>query len=227
VRSGLLAAYLVLLTAGLSWVVRRKKLVQGIAALLFCTALLWAGYQFIPTLKSRVAYARYDLEQFMRGEVNPGLSDAKRIGSIQAGWQLFLEKPVAGQGLGHLKPALAAWYAGHYPDLTASVPLPHNQFVLVAAATGSVGLLVFSLAVLLPLVAAIKSGQSGIIGFQCIVLSSMLTEATLETQLGICLYLVFTLLLYRYSIRATSAAGPPESRLSENPKPLLAWQEDA
>jgi O-antigen ligase len=227
VRSGLLAAYLVLLTTGLSWIVRRRKFLPGLAALLLAASLLWAGYQFIPTLKNRISYARYDMEQFMRGEVNPGLSDAKRIGSIQAGWQLFLDKPATGQGWGHLRPALKSWYAGHYPDLEASVPLPHNQFVLVAATSGLPGLLVFSVAVLLPLIAAIRSGQGGIIGIQCILLSSMLTEATLETQLGVCLYLVFTLLLHRYGMPDNAQLRSGSGARFENIKPLMAWQKDA
>jgi len=153
--------------------------------------------QYVPTLHNRVAYARYDLEQYARGIVNPDLSDAKRIGSILVGWEVARENPWTGVGIGDVPAAVHRVYRQRFPGLAETNPLPHNQFVLVAAALGFGGLLIFCWALAAPWLAPGAAADPLFVCGQLILLPSMMTEATLETQYGVALYLFFTLLFLR------------------------------
>ncbi len=198
VRSGLLAAYLVLIYWLGSYLFREKKIITSLIICALSAALAWAALEYVPTLKNRIAYTRYDLEQFFKGQANPDLSDAKRIGSILAGVEIVKEHPILGVGLGSVRSQLRIQYAQRFPDLVESTPLPHNQFVFIAAVSGLTGLMVFLLATVLPFLQQHALQSPIFIGINIIFISSMFTEATLETQLGVSLYLLFILLIYRY-----------------------------
>ncbi len=229
VRSGLLAAYLVVGYLLIHAMVSRRQYALGLVLLVAALASGWAAQEYFPTLRNRISYARYDLEQYFRGEVNPDLSDAKRIGSIQAGLQLLAENPLTGVGIGNIKPALKTVYQEHFPGLVENNPLPHNQFVLVAACTGLLGLAALLWALAAPFFAPGMLHNTLFISLQLVMLPSMLTEATLETQYGLTIYLFFTLLFLRYwsvSPKTKMAVSNPRSH-----KPIPAstspWQKDA
>lgn len=197
VRSGLLALYLVLGYGFMRWALRGREWRRALPALALVLLAVVLAFRFVPTLQNRIRYARYDLERFAEGDVNPNLSDAKRIGSLHAGWLLLRAHPLLGVGTGDVDDALQPVYAEHYPDLVADQPLPHNQFLFTGAALGAVGLLALCTALLLPWLAPGMARQPLFVAHQLVLLSSMLTEATLETQYGTTLYLVPLLLLLR------------------------------
>lgn len=231
VRSGLLAAYLVLGYLLLHAVINQKQ--YSLGALLLVTALAagWAAQHYIPTLRNRISYARYDLEQYFLGEVNPDLSDAKRIGSIQAGLQLLAENPFTGVGIGNIKPAMQRVYEKQFPGLVENNPLPHNQFVLVAASTGVLGLLALLWALAAPFFAPGMVRHTLFVSLQLVMLPSMFTEATLETQYGLTIYLFFTLLFLRFWSAAEAKAYVPAPAASRQtlsataPPRYKKWQQ--
>ncbi len=229
VRSGLLAAYLVLAYRILHWIVVSRQYRLGAALLISAVMAIWAAQEYIPTLHNRMAYSRYDLEQYLRGEANPDLSDAKRIGSIHAGISIFADHPLTGVGIGNIKPALKAAYQRQYPDLAQSVPLPHNQFVFIAACTGIAGLAVFLWGILAPFFVRGALRHTLFVSLQLIILSSMLTEATLETQLGLTFYLIFLLIIHRFLLLAEQTLPDENAISSKQPAhaAVQAWQKDA
>jgi O-antigen ligase len=197
VRSGLVALYAVALYGLGRWALVGRRWIPALVALVLAAGAVALAVRHVPTLHNRIGYARYDLERFSRGEVNPDLSDAKRIGSILAGLELVRTHPWTGVGTGDLTGALRPVYARRFPDLAATAPLPHNQFVLVAAALGIPGLLVFGWALAAPWFAPGLPRDGLFVVHQIVLLPSMLTEATLETQYGVTLYLFFVLLFLR------------------------------
>ncbi len=197
VRSGLVALYAVALYGLGRWALVGRRWIPALVALVLAAGAVALAVRHVPTLHNRIGYARYDLERFSRGEVNPDLSDAKRIGSILAGLELVRTHPWTGVGTGDLTGALRSVYARRFPDLAATAPLPHNQFVLVAAALGIPGLLVFGWALAAPWFAPGLPRDGLFVVHQIVLLPSMLTEATLETQYGVTLYLFFVLLFLR------------------------------
>lgn len=200
VRSGLLALYLMLAYGFGRWLLRGRSWHKALPLLLLAVLVVVAAFRYVPTLQNRIRYARYDLERFAEGEVNPDLSDAKRIGSLHAGWLLFQAHPLLGVGTGDVPSAIQPVYAEHYPDLVENQPLPHNQGLFTAAALGLMGLTALGLCLALPWFETGMRRQPLFVVHQLALLSSMATEATLETQYGVTLYLVPLVLLLRYQM---------------------------
>jgi O-antigen ligase len=210
VRSGLLALYLILAYAFLRWMLVGRDWRRALPAMVLVVLAVVAAFRFVPTLQNRIRYARYDLERFAEGEVNPDLSDAKRIGSLHAGALLFREHPLLGVGTGDVPSAIQPVYAEHYPDLVENQPLPHNQWLFTGAALGLMGLLALSASLILPWTARGLPREGLFMAHQLALWSSMLTEATLETQYGATLYLVPLLLLWH------QVNGSPQPRPRSN-----------
>ncbi|MCS6918079.1 MAG: O-antigen ligase family protein [Chitinophagales bacterium] len=198
VRSGLLALYLCLIYLLLRSIWQKKNFLHAVAALLVLVLLPVLAYVTIPTLRAKVAYMRYDVSRLLSGQLALNYSDGGRVASILAGWQLFQENWLTGTGIGDLKVEMTAKLGSD--AMAQRLALPHNQFVFVAAGTGIVGLLVFTLAVMLPLIVALLQKNWLFVCFNIIVLSSFLSEATVEEQIGTVFYLLFLLLEYIYLI---------------------------
>jgi O-antigen ligase len=84
------------------------------------------------------------------------------------------------------------------PEKPNYLLLPHNQFLFVAAGTGILGLAIFCFAVFAPLFCRSCRRQWIFICFHIMMISSFLTEATVEEQMGTAFYITFSLLLYFY-----------------------------
>lgn len=195
VRSGLLAVYLVLLYWFVFLLFSGRKLTFTLSIALLVGAGLWAAFSFVPTLKNKVAYAKYDMEHFLKGEVNTDFSDAKRLASIHTGWAVGRKYPVTGVGIGDIKESMEFEYRKHYPDLVDNDPLPHNQFVLIFASMGLIGLLVFFWSIGAPLLLPGAMRDPLLITFLLVSIPSLLTETTFETQLGVTFYITFLCLI--------------------------------
>lgn len=194
VRSGILAVWLALIYLFIAWIIREGRYKVGVMLLLSMTAFIAIAYYSIPTLRGKIEYTKYSLHGYFNGEVNPDLSDAKRIGSIQAGLEVARENPILGVGIGDIKHALHWVYADRYPDLMDEDPLPHNQFILILAACGILGLIVFLIHLIGPWIYLQGQLNSYFIAFQLMAFSSMMTENTVESQLGASWFLFFTLM---------------------------------
>ena len=153
------------------------------------------AYFTIPSVKAKVNYMRYDWQQLFLFQNASGLSDAGRILSIEKGMELFREHPLAGVGIGDLRVEMKKKLEAA-PEHPRDILLPHNQFVFVAAGTGIFGLIVFIIAVLLPLVRKRYLKNWLFVCFHIIIISSFFTESTIEEQMGTGFYLSFLLLMY-------------------------------
>lgn len=195
VRSGLLALYLCVAF----WLIRkmflsRHKMVWLSAGLFFIIAII-ASVKFVPSLNQKFSYMKYDLQQYF-GNGNPAvLSDASRLLSIQNGITLFKNNPVTGVGIGDLKTEMSRLY-NQYPDMPAEKRFPHNQFIYVLAAGGLLSFILFMCGVFVPLFYSNHYKNMLFLSFFVIMISSFLTEATLEEQIGTGMFSVFLLMLH-------------------------------
>jgi len=103
--------------------------------------------------------------------------------------------PLTGVGIGDLKVEMKKKLDAA-PEHPQDVLLPHNQFIFVAAGTGIFGLIVFLIAICLPLMRRRYLKNWLFVCFHIIILSSFFTEATIEEQMGTDFYLSFLLLMY-------------------------------
>lgn len=194
VRSGLAAFYACVIYLIFNFIFRGRQLKSALllsAALILLPVL---AYLVLPSVKAKVNYMEYDLRQLWQFNNASGLSDGGRILSIEKGMQLIREHPLTGVGIGDLKQEMTRKLC-EAPEHPRDYLLPHNQFVFVAAGTGLIGLFIFCLGVFLPLFNKNRISNILFVCFNIILLSSFLTEATVEEQMGTAFYLQFLLLM--------------------------------
>jgi len=197
VRSGLAAFYLCVIYLIFSFIFRRRQLKTAMLLAAGAIILPVLTYFFLPSVKAKVNYMRFDIEQLLLFQNASGLSDGGRILSIEKGMELFKEHFFTGVGIGDLKLEMTRKLEVA-PEHPRDYLLPHNQFVFVAAGTGILGLLIFCFGIFLPLFNRKNLNNTLFVCFHIIIISSFFTEATIEEQMGTAFYLLFFLLLYEY-----------------------------
>ncbi len=195
VRSGLLALYAALFVGVFHQVFLSKKYLLGILALGFIFALPFLAYKNIPSFYEKINYTFYNLEQFQKGEIEDH-SDAERLVSYEAGWNIAKENLLLGVGFGDLKNKTELYYKNNYPNLP--VKLPHNQFLLYFLGSGIFGLLGFIACYLTPLFYKNQYKNTLFLAFYVIATISLLFENTLETAIGSAFFIFFCCLVQSY-----------------------------
>jgi O-antigen ligase len=195
VRSGIVAIYLCGIYMIFYFVFRIKKLKTALVLVAMIVVIPAIAYFLVPSVKAKINYMQYDLEQLFLFQNASGLSDAGRILSIEKGMELFREHPLSGVGIGDLRVEMKKKLDAA-PEHPRDILLPHNQFVFVAAGTGIFGLIILIIAIFLPLMKRRYLRNWLFVCFHIIVISSFFTEATIEEQMGTGFYLSFLLLMY-------------------------------
>ncbi len=198
VRSGLVAFYMCIFYLILNHIFRRRELKTALLLSTVVLLLPLLAYALLPSVKAKINYMKYDLDQLLLFRNASGLSDGGRIVSIEKGAEIFRENFFFGTGIGDLKQEMRRKLAQATEDPPDHL-LPHNQFVFVASGTGIVGLMIFCFAILLPLFNRKNLNNILFVCFYIIVISSFLTEATLEEQMGTAFYLLFLSLMHVFN----------------------------
>lgn len=198
VRSGILTLYLALAVVLLHQAFTLKKYIPAMAGI---AGLIAAGYlstQYIPSLKARMDYFRYEMRLIRHGQINADHSDAQRILSMQYGLTVAKQQPVIGVGAGDIRNAMVDLYTQHAQNETVKSKMPHNQYIYFLAATGIIGLIIFLLSALYPWLSRHRYRNMLYTVFMLMMLFACMAEHTLEIQLGTAYYLVFLLLIKKY-----------------------------
>lgn len=152
-----------------------------------------ANYNYIenPGFKTRimkvmVAYSNYE----RNGDAN-GSSVFQRVEYIKASFDIIKDNPVFGVGTGIVKV-----FADYYEDTNSKLKpeyrlRSHNQYLAIMVAFGVVGLLWFLFSMFYPLFADKRNRNYLYIVFLFVVMLSMFTDDTLETQVGATLFAFF------------------------------------
>lgn len=196
VRSGILALYLCGGWFVLHQLISKKNIKISLLLIVILLLAPVLAYFVLPSVQMKMNYMLTDwAELFQKG--NASYSDGGRILSIQKGLEIFKEHPLTGCGIGDLQTEMKVKLknSGLNPN---DVLLPHNQFIYVAAGTGIFGLLLFMVAVFLPLFGKKQFSNPVFVCFNIILISSFLTEPTIEEQIGTSFYLTFLLLIYMF-----------------------------
>lgn len=199
VRSGLVALYAGLLVLLIHYVNTTKNYWKTAVLVGFLLAMPIVAYLTFPSFTAKIGYVQEDLMMHERGK-GENYSDSGRLTSIQMGMELAKAHPLLGVGAGNLQQEVENLYAKAYPHLQ-DAKLPHNQFVWILAANGLVGLLLFSLAFFYPMFHNGNYRQPLFLAFHVVMFTSFLTESTLETALGVALYVFFLLLGLNYQVQ--------------------------
>ncbi len=215
VRSGLMCLYLLAFFLWIRYITRRKNVFRGLLLLGGVGLLMFLAFRSIPTLKNKLAYTLWSLEQLDKEEWVRDASDPKRVASMKAGWSIGLEHPLAGVGVGDVQQEVDRYFSRFYPVLKGSGALPHNQYLFVFAGLGAGGLLLFIWILTYPLWFRNNHRNLFNASFHLIMLSSFLVEMPLETQYGTAVYLLFLLPCQRFLLEGFIRKEESEGKASE------------
>ncbi len=159
------------------------------------------NYQDMSSIKARALKIVWEYDQFMTtGDVN-GHSVMQRLEFWKVAGGIIREHPLTGVGTGDMPVAYKLEY-----EKTNSTLNPvwrfraHNQFLAITVAFGFIGLAYFIFALFYPLFYRKKYHDYFYFIFWLIVVLSMFTEDTLETQTGVTFFAFFSsLFLFRRS----------------------------
>jgi len=208
-KTGLLAFYL-LAVSWAAWQLLQRKRLTGLLAIALVAAAMLLALRYLPTFSHRVAYSRYSYEQFMKGNISGDYSDIGRVVSYELALQLIRAHPLTGVGAGDVLRAMSAAYDQWYPAIPPGQRLvPHNQFLTVGVAAGLIALAFFCWWVFAPL-ARLRRGREGFFFFVTwlLLLFFLMTDASLEVQSGVFVYLFFLLWQRHAFLHAAPAATP-------------------
>lgn len=193
VRSGLAGAYggIGVLILALSWEAGRWW--PAVVALVGLTLLPVLAYVAVPSFRTKIQYARYELFHRNPAEDTGDYSDEGRLTSLRLGLQVWQDNPLLGVGPGNLRQEMDARYAVAVPG--AEGKRPHNQFVSALAGSGLLGGVVTLGAFLMLGWVGIRQRGPVYLAVWTVFFLSCLVENTLETSAGVSMVCVFLLLL--------------------------------
>jgi O-antigen ligase len=201
VRSGLLTLYMALSLGAVAIAIEKRKVWLAGLFLIGLAILPVLAYQFIPSFRNRIDYARYDWQMYRMGK-GQEYSDSDRMVSLQTGLAIAKEHPLFGVGAGDLKREVKKIYNIEHPDIEQA-KMPHNQLLSVWAGTGLFGLLLFLCAFFVPLLWNQNYRKLLFSLFCLIIFTSFMMENTLESAVGIAFYSFFLLLFLNASRHLT------------------------
>ena len=192
VRSGLFSLYLIIVSMGVPYLFKKSAYVTLLLFLAGVIILPFLGMKFIPSLKKKIEYVYYDVDMFLKGKATDQLSDASRLISWKLGLELFADNPSFGVGAGNIRIKMNELYKRDYPAFEKKLT-PHNQFIMVLASSGIVGLILFCVGFFTPLFFGKNYQDPFILALYLSFFASFGVEATFENAMGVAIFLFFTL----------------------------------
>lgn len=192
VRSGLAGAYAGVGAYVLVAAWARGRWWPAVVALTGLALLPVIAYLAVPSLRTKLDYARYELFQRERSAEDAAeYSDEGRLVSIRLGLQVWQDNRLLGVGPGNLRAEMDQRYAAAYPALEGK--RPHNQFVSALAGSGILGGVVTIGAFLVLALVGLRRRDAVFMGVWTLFFISCLVENTLENTAGVCMFTVFLL----------------------------------
>jgi hypothetical protein len=173
----------------------KKVLYVLMIALLLMPVIAWLT---IPTFQNRVRYIIYDFSFIEKGAYLPGGNDGNRMLSIRAGGNI-LSHHFIGVGAGDVRNAANDWYTANVPGmLETDKLLPNSEWLVYGSAAGWIGLMAFTVIMLLPLLLKIKHYRFAWIAINSMAALSFLFDIGLEVQFGVFIYCFIVLCFYKW-----------------------------
>lgn len=150
------------------------------------------NYMQRSSLRARLSQIIYEYKNYQRHGDPSGHSVMQRLEYWKAAVGIIVDNPVKGVGTGDINDAFNKQYKEMELKLDKKFRLrAHNQYLRIAATIGLVGLALFLLFLFYPIFAARAWEEAMFIIFLIIFLMSMITEDTLETQVGATFFAFF------------------------------------
>lgn len=193
VRSGMMAMYAAFLVWLLIELVQVQKKWTLLGLLLIFLLIPMVSIYKMPTLKRKIDYMSWDIQQFIQGKKSIS-SDSRRLHSMAGGWEVYKSSPWIGVGVGDLKDEMTQYFEKQNAEY---VFFPHNQYLFFLAATGILGFIVFLFCNLFPIFYQRAYMLTPLMGIQVIMLLSFFVENTIENAIGVAIYAFFAIMGWR------------------------------
>lgn len=145
-----------------------------------------------PGLKTRIMKIMVAYDNYIDKQDANGSSVFQRVEYIKASLNIIKENPVIGVGTGDIVDAFANYYEETNSKLRKEYRFrSHNQYLAITVAFGIVGLLWFLFSMIYPFASDKRNCNYLYFVFVFIMLLSMFTEDTIETQIGVTLFAFF------------------------------------
>ena len=204
VRSGLVGFYLSAAYFIFYFAAIKKKWKHALVAALATISICVLAFAISPTIKMKLGYMRYDLNEFFTGKNVSGRSDAGRLMSQKMSWDVLQKNILVGVGMGDVEDEVKKEYAIQHPEIEENQRFePHNEFLFIAVGIGIIGLILFFTPIFAFFFVSDNYRKWLLACIYIILLSSFFTEATLEMQIGTALFL-FVILLLHYQFKSLS-----------------------
>jgi O-antigen ligase len=204
VRSGLLGFYLSAFYFILYFLFIKKQwkhaLVSFVGAVFICVIAIYSS----PTIQTKIGYMRYDINEYISGKNVQGKSDAARLMSQEMGWNVLKENVWFGVGVGDVRDEVKKQYQMLHPEIEENQQFePHNQFLFTALGIGIFGAIIIFVSLFYLFFKNNNFKKWLFATVFIILLSSFISETTLEIQIGTTLFL-FLILLLNYQFKLLS-----------------------
>lgn len=191
VRTGLVIAYASILILLALWIIQHFSMKAALLLPILFIGVIWCMIQSIPSLQTKISYMKYDWKMYSN---NTGTlySDSDRMESLKIGWNLFIEHPISGAGIGDLSAEVHKLYKDQQkPEL---YKLPHSQIIHQMAGSGLIGLTLLLIGFYGPYFMA-HIRPTVFLSFLYLNYSlSFLVENSLERSASIAFFLLFALI---------------------------------
>lgn len=192
VRTGILLLYISVFLFSISILITQKKVAFAGSLIVILLLSSYIAYQKIPTLKSKISYTIYGLQQLKTNTDSTNqVSDTRRILSQKIGLNIIKENKLLGIGFGDIQTEMNNIYKKDFPTFSNNVYSKiHNQYLYVFASVGLIFGLIFCILLLLILVQFIKEKNAVFaIAYFCLLLL-MFWESFIENQIGNSIFLL-------------------------------------
>ncbi|MEZ5045587.1 MAG: O-antigen ligase family protein [Chitinophagaceae bacterium] len=199
VKSGVIALYLSMpIFVALRFWKRNKGLVLALI-IGICIVPLVAFYT-LPTFKNKVYYIKWEIDRISKHneELASHYSDDGRLITYAVGYEVLKQSSLLGVGAGDMNTEINKGYARKFPEVPqANRWVPINQFFCSSLAIG-IPLMLMSLLPMMLIPLFNKKNKWYVYGATtCIIfLFASNVESMFENQLGVFVYLFFTLFWY-------------------------------
>lgn len=192
VRTGIICLYVALPVYLFCICIERgafRVLVLSIIALSITGIVLFST---VDTLQKKADYVLYDLKHIHQNiNTDNQLSDTRRLLSDQLGWEIAIQHPWAGVGIGDVQDAMNELYNTTYPTFTQETRGHiHNQFIYIFAGCGFVLGIIFILAIVYPVWYFFRHRSFLLASVYLGLILVLFWEPFLEYQLGNTIYLL-------------------------------------
>lgn len=156
-----------------------------------------SSHQVPNPLKRRIKSAFYEYNAFLNGSSTQGSSITQRITYFRTGWKVAKENWLLGVGTGDINDAMLRQYEVQRSPLSSDHRRrPHNQYLTFLISFGIAGALYFLWLNIFLISAAVKKRHFLTVVFTSMMALSFLAEDTLETQVGVTMFALFTCLFF-------------------------------